>query len=153
MTFAYIDENARASSAAPKRFRPLGQPRNSEAKGKRRARSADPTLALRNLVKSEEKQDEPVSKPEEKQAEQVPEPEEKQVEQVPESEGKQDEQVSEPEEKPAEPVSEPDEKQPDEISSNVQDLQVEVDTSSKTDEDNLSVGRLLLHNRCLFVQF
>ena len=142
MTFACIDENARASSAAPKRFRPLGQPRNSEAKEKRRARSADPTLALKNLVKSEEKQDEPVSKPGEKQAEQVPEPEEKQ-----------DEQVSEPEEKPAEPVSEPDEKQPDEISSNVQDLQVEVDTSSKTDEDDLSVGRLLLHNRCLFVQF
>ena len=145
MTFACIDENARASSAAPKRFRPLGQPRNSEAKEKRRARSADPTLALKNLVKSEEKQDEPVSKPGEKQAEQVPEPEEKQVEQ--------DEQVSEPEEKPAEPVSEPDEKQPDEISSNVQDLQMEVDTSSKTDEDDLSVGRLLLHNRCLFVQF
>ena len=148
MNFACIDENARASSAAPKRFRPLGQPRNTEVKEKRRARSANPTLASRNL----ERQDEEVSKPEIKQAEQVPKSAEKQDEQVSsEHEEQQDEHVFEPEENPE--ISKSDGKQAVEVSGEVKKQQPEVDIASKTDEDDLSLGTLLLYYRNLFVPF
>lgn len=148
MNFACIDENARVSSAAPKRFRPLGQPRNTEVMEKRRARSANPTLVSRNLERQDVEQ---VSKPEIKQAEQVPKSEEKQDEQVTsEHEEQQDEHVFEPEESPE--VSESDGKQADEISGEVQKQQPEVDIA-KTDEDDLSLGTLPLYYRSLFVRF
>ena len=126
----------------------MGQPRNTEAKEKRRARSANPTLASRNL----ERQDKQVSKPEIKQAEQVPKSAGKQDEQVAsEHEEQQDEHVFEPEETLE--VSESDGKQADEVSGEVQKQQPKVDIASKTDEDDLSLGTLLLCYRSVFVPF
>ncbi|CAB3984771.1 Hypothetical predicted protein, partial [Paramuricea clavata] len=143
-------ENVHASSAAPKKVRPLGRPRNSVVKEKRRVRSAEATMASRSLVESEkkhvqqafkpeEKQLDQVSVPEEKQVDQVSIPEEKQVDQVSIPEEKQVEQVSKPEEKQVDQVSKPAEKQVDQVSSEVQKPQGEVDTLSKTEENDVNL--------------
>jgi hypothetical protein len=129
--FACVAENVRASSAAPKKVRSLGQLRNSEVKKKKRVRSAEATLASRSLVESEEKQAQQAFKPAEKQLDQVSVPEEKQVDQV-----------SIPEEKQVDQVSIPEEKQVDQVSSELQEAQGEVDTLSKTEENDVNLGKL-----------
>jgi hypothetical protein len=152
-----VVENIRARSAAPKKVRPLGQPRKSEIKEKRRVRSAEATMASRNLIGSKEKPAEQVSGLEEKPAEQVSEPEEKQVDQVSEPGEKQVDQVSEPEEKQVDQVSELKDKQVDEVSKpdgkqvgqasiEVKIPQVEAGaSSSKNEENEVSIGKLQWH--------
>ncbi len=132
--FVCVAENVRARSAAPKKVRPLGQPRNGGVKESRRVRSADATVASRKLVKSEEKQAEQASKPEEKQVDPVSKPKEKQADQVSKPEEKQDGQVSKPEEE-----------QVDQVSSEMQKPQEEVGSLSETVENDLSVGKLQWH--------
>ena len=140
--FACVAENVRASSAAPKKVRSLGQLRNSEVKKKKRVRSAEAILASRSLVESEEKQAQQAFKPEEKQLDQVSVPEEKQVDQVSIPEEKQVDQVSIPEEKQVDQVSKPGEEQVDQVSSELQKAQGEVDTLSKTEENDVDLGKL-----------
>ena len=121
--FVCVAENVRARSAAPKKVRPLGQPRNGGVKESRRVRSAEATVASRKLVKSEEKQAEQASKPEEKQVDPVSKPKEKQADQV----------------------SKPEEKQDGQVSSEMQKPQEEVGSLSETVENDLSVGKLQWH--------
>ena len=125
-------ENVRARSAAPKKIRPLGQPRNSEKIEKRRIRSAGATMASRILIKSEEKQ-----------AEQVPEPAEKLVGPVSKPEEKVVDQVSHPEDKQVDQVSRPEEKQVDEAFSEVQKPQ-EVSVSVGTMENDMSIDDVIV---------
>ena len=106
------------SSAAPNKVRPLGQPKNSEIKGRKRVRSAEAILTSRSLVKLRAPQAELVS-------------EAKQVEQA-EKPVKQD---AIADEKPVEQASVTDEKQVDSVSSEEKKPNVEVDAQ------NLSLGK------------
>ena len=124
-------------------------------------RSAEATMASRNLIGSKEKPAEQVSGLEEKLAEQVSEPEEKQVDQVSEFEEKLVDQVSEPEEKQVDQVSELKDKQVDEVSepdgeqvcqASIEEKipQVEAGASSKNEENEISIGKLQWPNCGIF---
>ena len=126
-------ENVRARSAAPKKVRPLGQPRNSEKIEKRRARSAEATIASRIPKKSEENPAEQVSEPDEKPVDQVFKPEEKPVDQVCKSEDKQVDQVSKPEDK-----------QVDQAFSEVQKPLNEDSVSGGTEENDVSIDDVIV---------
>ena len=105
-------------------------------------RSAEATMASRNLIGSKEKPAEQVSGLEEKLAEQVSEPEEKQVDQVSEPEEKQVDQVDE--------LSEPDGEQVCQASIEEKIPQAEAGASSKNEENEISIGKLQWPNCGIF---